>query len=666
MRLSILILCAASLGAADLPVTEVILYKNGVGYFQRAGELAAGESARLEFKAEHMNDVLKSFRIVEEGGGKVTALRYDSSEPLEARLAEFPFQYGKGAPLAAFLDQLRGARVELAAGGQRITGLIVAARESAAEPNRPRKEEVTVMLDSGELRVLDLSGLTSIRFPDPKLETQLRDFLATLAGSRDNEKRSVYIDSTDSKARRVRALYVVPVPAWKSSYRLALRPQGGEPVLEGWAIVDNTSGEDWTKVTLAVVSGKPVSFVTNLYEPRYVERAAAEMEEMAAAKPKIYGGAVGGVVGGVMADTARSAAPPPPPPAPARVAQYPMQITPGMLNATSSVVATTIAREAGELFEYRFESPVTIRKGESAMLPFVQQPVGARKLLIYSAEDDEESGHPRNAVEITNGTGKTLDGGPITVFDSGSYAGEALMDTLKTGDRRLISYAIDLGTRVEEDSESSRSTIREAHFRRGILTTRSAERTTTTYSVTNADAKPKTVIIEHPIEEDTKLVSPKPVETAKGVYRFELKLDPRGSGKLAVVEDGSVDETHVIASTTTDFLLSLVQNREISDAARKHIAAIADRKAVIARLKAEAARLEQQRTELIAEQSRTRENIMSLNAVAGQQDQVQNYARRLAAGEAEIASLRDRTRDVRQKLSDAEAELARLMDTLEF
>ncbi len=108
----------------------------------------------------------------------------------------------------------------------------------------------------------------------------------------------------------------------------------------------------------------------------------------------------------------------------------------------SSIAAAADAREAGELFEYSFSSPVTVKQGESAMLPFLQQKIGARKLLVYA----ENYGlNPRDAAELTNNTGKTLDGGPITVYDAGSYAGEALVETLPMGDKRLISYGVDLG-----------------------------------------------------------------------------------------------------------------------------------------------------------------------------------------------------------------------------
>src|ERR1051326_3875113 len=115
---SLLLSTVVVVQAAELPVRQVILYKHGVGYFERAGQLGPGESARLDFKASEMNDVLKSLTVEEKGGGKISGLRYDSSVPLNQKLAEFPFQLPPGAPLSAVLDQLKGARVELTFGNE--------------------------------------------------------------------------------------------------------------------------------------------------------------------------------------------------------------------------------------------------------------------------------------------------------------------------------------------------------------------------------------------------------------------------------------------------------------------------------------------------------------------------------------------------------------------
>src|SRR5690349_14302418 len=318
--------------AADLPVREVVLFKHGVGYFARSGHLAAGESARLDFKASEMNDVLKSLTIDEKGVGKISGLRYDSSEPLAKKLGEFPFSIGSEQPLSAVLDQLKGARVELKFGSETVAGAIVGARRLAGGANQPEHEQATLLADSGDIRNVDLGAVSSLRFSDPTLQLQFKDYLTALVQSRSKDKRSVYIDSTDSGAREIQASYMIPSPVWKSSYRLIFG-ETGQPTLEGWAIVDNTTGDDWTKVRLALVSGRPISFVSQLYEPRYIARPTSELPEEMAMAPVVdtgaldelraqasagLGGAVGGVVSGVrknvdMARTNRPQSAPAPP-----------------------------------------------------------------------------------------------------------------------------------------------------------------------------------------------------------------------------------------------------------------------------------------------------------------------------------------------------------------
>ena len=181
--------CMATALAADIPIREVILYKSGVGYFERAGTLSPGESARLDFKATDMNDVLKSLTLQDRNGGKVTGLRYDSSEPLEQKLAEFPFKIEGSAPLSSFLAAMKGARVELKFSAETVGGTIVSARLAASEEKKPDREQVVLLLDSGDLRTLDLAAASSIRFADPKLQAQLKDYLAVVNQSRSKEKR---------------------------------------------------------------------------------------------------------------------------------------------------------------------------------------------------------------------------------------------------------------------------------------------------------------------------------------------------------------------------------------------------------------------------------------------------------------------------------------------
>jgi len=660
---------ALSAMAAELPVRQVVLYKHGVGYFERAGELAPGESARLDFKAAEMDDVLKSLTIEEEGGGKISGLRYDSSEPLAHKLADFPFQLGAAQPLSAVLDQLKGAQIELKFANETATGAIVAARLVPGDDKHPEREQITLLMDAGDLRNFDLGAAAGIRFGDARLQTQFKDYLAALTDARSKEKRTVYIDSTDSKRREVVASYMVPTPVWKSSYRLIFGT-GAQPTLEGWAIVDNTTGEDWNKVDLSLVSGRPISFISRLYEPRYVTRQTAELPEDAASAPMVYEGAVE-----TESQVVSVNAPPPPPPpsapravmaaASAGLSGRELQKFAGLEKAppVSTIAAAAAGRELGELFEYHIPTPVTVRRNQSAMLPFLQQKVDTRKLLIYS---DPSSTHPMDAAEIANSTGKTLDGGPITVYDAGAYAGEALMETVKTGDKRLISYGVDLGTRITTQWDSKAEQIREIHARRGILTTLNAVVETRTYTVHNVDQKAKTLVIEHAARPEYNLLDRKPSEKTGNAYRFEVKLAPGATEKFPVTEERVYERAFAITDLTPDVLFTYVRNKTFNDATRKQLEQIANLKQQIAAAGREIQSIESQINDVIRDQDRLRQNIGSLNQVSGQQQQVQTYAQRLASQESQLAALRDRRAEFEKKRATLEGQVSSSIESLVF
>jgi chaperonin cofactor prefoldin len=330
---------------------------------------------------------------------------------------------------------------------------------------------------------------------------------------------------------------------------------------------------------------------------------------------------------------------------------------------TSSIAATAEGREMGELFEYSFSAPITVRKDESAMLPFLQQKVTARKLLVYSGGGSE---FPRNAAEIANSTGKTLDGGPITVYDGNAYAGEALVETVKAGDKRLISYAIDLGTRISTAVDASPDFIREVHVRRGVMTTRSALQESQTYTIRNVDQKPKTLMLEHPIRSDYKLLKLKPAETTTSAYRFEIKLAGGATEKFPVAEERVYETSVALVNVNPDFLLSYTENKVLSDAARKQLERIIEQKGAIAANDADIRRTDEGLNEVVRDEQRVRDNIGSLNRVSGQQELVQKYARQLAEQETKIASLRDQLSELRKKKAALESELNSLIDKMEF
>ncbi len=663
------LLCGSLLPGAELPVRTVVLYKHGVGYFERGGTLGPGESARLDFNAAEMNDVLKSLTITD-NGGKVTGVRYDSNIPLEQKLSEFPFAIQPGEPLSKVLDQLKGAQLELDFGSQKIKGAIVSARTIAGDKDRAERDQLTLLMETGDLRNVDLSAASAMRFPDAKLQLQFKDYLGALTSARSKEKRTVYIDSTDTKSRQVKANYIMPMPAWKSSYRLLFDATGQQPVLEGWAIVDNTTGDDWTSVHISLISGKPISFISELYDPKYIRRESAELPEDQAVAPVLYKGAMNA---------------PPPPPAPMAATPRAMAMRPNagfaggvmggvmsnemsaqfQADATqSSMAANGTASEIADLFEYSVKDAVTVKKNESAMLPFLQQKISARKLIVYS---DQSRPNPLNAAELRNTAGRTLDGGPITVYDSGAYVGEALVETIKSDDKRLISYGVDLGTRISTAMSPLTSDVREIHAHNGMLVTKYSRVQKKIYSIRNVDAKAKTLIIEHPITSGFALIGTvKPLETTSKAYRFEIAVPANGSLEFPVSEENIYDQQTSVSSMTPDTLLVWMKNKAVSEAARRQLQQIGDLKTQLAANDAEKRRIDGDVQNVTRDEERNRQNIASLSAVSGQQQIVQDYARKLTEQETQIAKLRDRQAALETQHAALQERVNGLIERLEF
>jgi hypothetical protein len=328
-----------------------------------------------------------------------------------------------------------------------------------------------------------------------------------------------------------------------------------------------------------------------------------------------------------------------------------------------STIEGATGEQLGELFEYNFAQPITVKRSQSAMLPFLQSPISARKLLIYTSTGSE---HPVNAAEITNNTNKTLDGGPITVYESGAYAGEALVETLKANDKRLIGYAVDYGTRVTTAFDSPNQTIREIHVENGVLQMRYSDHQTRTYTIRNVDAKAKTLMIQQEGVDDYTILSPKPLERTSSAYRFEVALPANGTQTLKVEGEHVYLNTTEVVSATPDFLFTLVQNKQLSEAGRKQLTRVLELKRQIVQTDSDLHGAEGQLRELTADQTRLRQNIDSLNRVSGQEEQVRRYSSNLASNEVQIAAERDRQRNLSQQKAKLQADVSNAIGALKF
>lgn len=269
-----------------LPITHVFLFSSGVGYFQREGQVEGNSHVDLTFPATDVNDLLKSLVLQDMGGGKVSVVGYDSAEPVERTLRSFALDLTGNPTFGQLLNQARGEKVEVTMQASTNTqpatlnGVILgmeAQRRSDQTGLLGTEVDFLNLLCTEGARSVPLKDVQRVRFLNPVLENELRRALEVLAGAHDSQKRTLSIGFKGDGKRTVKVGYVVENPIWKSSYRLVLSKDGNVH-LQGWANVKNTSDEDWTNVRMALVSGRPISFQMDLYQPLYVPRPTVEPE----------------------------------------------------------------------------------------------------------------------------------------------------------------------------------------------------------------------------------------------------------------------------------------------------------------------------------------------------------------------------------------------------
>jgi len=634
-------------GAADVPLREVVLFTSGVGYFQRDGQVEGDARLELRFDITDINDLLKSIVLRDFDGGRVSSVTYDNRDPVTRALKSFAIDLTGGPSVAEILRQVRGERVEIATPAP-LEGVIVGIEtRKVAVGGVLVSTEVLNLLTPKGLKSVPLEQVQEIRFESAELDKDFRRALAVLAAAHDTGKKTVRIQFRGAGKRRVRIAYIAETPLWKTSYRLVLG-ETERPVLQGWAIVENTSDEDWKDVRLTLVSGRPISFIMDLYRPLYVPRPEVKPELYVTVKPQRYAEAMD-----KSEKKARSKAPA----ARRRLGALKRKAGTGL---AAGVEAAARAAAVGELFRYVITTPVTLPRQKSALLPIVNTAIEGRKVSIFN--ERVHAKHPLNGLRLTNTTGLHLMQGPITVFDAGIYAGDARIDDLAPKGKRLISYAIDLDTEVEAVSKSHPALLVSVRIARGSLISTTRLRREKTYNAKNRGTKARRLLIEHPFQADWKLLEPEPVERTRDVYRFALPVDAGSGESVRVVEERQLEQGVVLSSVNEATIRIYLRAPSLSKAVKEVLAEVLSLKQALAETDAALRREERRVQEIGREQSRIRQNMVRL-----QQNSplYARYVKTLTEQEDELASIRERAKTLRDQRTKRQEALDRYLLSLE-
>ncbi|MBI5017038.1 MAG: hypothetical protein HZB55_16325 [Deltaproteobacteria bacterium] len=610
--------------STDLPVRSVALFSSGVGYFEHAGAVVGDGAAELQFRSGQINDVLKSLVLQDLGGGTVRAVVYPSQDPIARILKSFQLDLTGNPPLADVLNQLRGARVTVSESSETLSGTVVGV-EVRQRPAGDKGELAPMaflnLLTGPSLRSLALDQVRELRIDDPKLRDELGRALDALSQARDQDKKPVRLELSGSGERRVRVGYVVETPVWKTSYRLLLPPQAeGKPLLQGWAIVENQTDSDWSGVRLTLVSGRPLSFVQDLYRPLYAPRPVVQTELYANLKPQAYDAGLEAEEKDVQAfaakraegGRARKALALPSAGYQSMMAPGPGAVADTPLDAASSVASLAATAKVGALFQYTVEE-VSLPRQQSAMLPIVADPVEAERLAIYNPAVVPRN--PLSGARLKNTTGKHLLQGPVTVFDGGAYAGDARLDDVPPGQQRLLSYGIDQEVLVDATQGREESAVQTGKIVKGVLWITRKNVAVREYRAENKGDRDKTLVIEHVLRPGWKLVEPaKADETTDALYRFEGKVAAGKTTKLTVREELVRDESFALLASDPGQLAFYGRTGELPKAVRDALAKAAQLRQAVAETDREIARRATAVDDIGREQERIRQNLAAVSA----------------------------------------------------
>ncbi len=781
--------------AAKLPVRRVVLYKNGVGYFEHLGHVRGSQTVHVDFTSAQLNDVLKSLTALDLSGGRITGVDYNSEAPLARRLATLRLALGEKPSMADFLSALRGARVEVrGASGPALAGkLLSVERKTRTASNwTVETDEISLITDTGEVRSIDLSPATSVRIAERDLQTEVGKYLSLIASARDQDVRRMTLSTTGTGDRNLYVSYISEVPIWKTTYRIVLPTKAGKkPLLQGWAIVDNTVGEDWNDVELSLVAGAPHSFIQQLSEPFYGRRPVVALPESVQLSPQTHAATLlggNGSLSGVITDQSGAIMPGAivrlvaqdglavaqtttdsngqysflsQPPGNYRVeVEKPgfrrnvissLSLTPGVneinsqlqlgstsetvevtasaaeMNTSSAVTSGTagklpVANRArvstgfsggvpggvaggsmggviggvigglgsappspnsldsartmseaaangqglGDLFEYKLKDRVTLKKNQSALVPIVQTDLDAERVSLWSGTAG--SGRPLRGLWLKNTSALTLDGGSFSVLENEVFAGEGLTDPIKPGERRLVSYATDLGLMVQAETNDRPQHVTRVKISKGVLTQISELQQRTLYTVRNEDEAARQLVIEHPARYSWTLVkgSKEPEEKAPGVYRFRMEVPAKATATLPV-EEAHVQETSYQLSDLNDDQIALfVRQQTITPKMQQALAKITAQKAVVAKLEEEMENRQKDIERIVDDQGRLRENMKALRGSTEEKALLQRYTRQLDEQETRLDGLRKKIEETEAQRDQANDLLEKMIEDLQI
>lgn len=680
----------------QLPVRRVILYQNGIGYFEREGQIDQ-DAITLHCRHDQINDLLKSLTVIDRGTGRAVSVSLPLDKTGAKVLAELPSQVRHASGLLDVLRVFRGARVRVHGERGGAAGRVVGVEEdvvgtSAAGPVKGWR--LTLKTDDGRLVVYPLPQIRDVALADRALELGLDRSLDVSLDS--GAWKPVALTARLAGATRHKLLvsYIVEMPNWKPAYRLVIpeASTGRHPLLQGWAVVDNVSGESWRDVRLSLVAGTPMSFIYNLHTPRFTQRVDLTPQgAQTALAPTVE--ETGHAEQAERSEAQADALAPPAPAATARAESFERELVSRTAKAMSLHRSSRALRQGsgraddGELaqslnvelerqgvaevsgatvaglFRYDLADPVTIPDNSSTLVNIINARVKGGEVVLYNPDRTGSTGaaQPSRAVRLTNDTGFALEEGPVAIYSAGTFVGEGFVGRMARGATTFLTFALDGSVSFKPTASSGEEVVRLLRIGGGQILSEVLQISVSEHEITNHHELPITAVVKsrspgsaYKLRSTAKdLVSTPssayvPIEVPAGKTRT-LKIEWVTPVKRWLAVDTSMAQT---------VLKLFASSGSVPDAIKPVLEQILGAQQRLSQIEQQLGRIERLKHELAADQDRVRENLDLLRKVKGNAELQGKLTRSLAELETKLSGLT-------AELVKLDEEKARLRGTLE-
>lgn|GEM_PF-3439933 len=672
--------CYAQQPQEEKKTARVVLYKQGLGYVEKYVNVEGDASIELIFDEKDIPDVLNSLVVVDLGGGVVTNIGYESKTPREKLLSEV--LGGRDvAGLVGILTLFKGAQAVFQTAGAEIQGRIAGVEEY--QKNKEQKSwRVTVMRDNGNIETFDIFDITSFKLSDELLQKDLQKYLKLYSEVFRKEQKKIVINTKGQGKRQVFIAYTLELPVWKTTHRFVLR--GNKALCQSWAVVDNTTMEEWKDVNMTLVCGVPVTFQYDIYSPLFTLRQKISPTQSVAApveKPEEpYVSEEEGRVGAPGApmaqkedtmalrkkawgdkeneDSEKSFALKEPAPG-ARAAL-------AMEKLASSVQSAIATATVGDYFIYNIAHKVSVGSKSSAMIPIVNKDMTSRKVAYWKYGSGLVS--PYQAVEITNETGLVLDAGPVTLFEEGNYLGNAMMNRLQKGEKTLLLYALDQSLKVSDEWGKETTSAYLAVARDGYMVIKRWRIGQMKFKIENTADEERLLILDYPKASGWDVLNDKSTYTEKDNYlRFEIKAAAKKTTEFELKLRRDDSQTFYLYNLSDKDIIFFFNERWINDKQKEQLMEIVKIRSQMYTTQQQMSQTQQQIRDIFDDQTRLRENIKTLTGDGVAEREMRNsYVTKFKEQETKLAQLREQLSGLQAKLNELSAKLSDYISRIVF